>query len=573
MRLPPPFLKKSLAKLFPLAALAMLTSCVTPMVVDTDAKAPVLENFGAVAWPITTMKPEAQRLFNQGVLQAYAFNENEAVRAFKAALAADPGCAMCAWGVAWQLGPNINAPERESMTEIRRYAVLARQNASNPAVPVTTRERALIEAMIARYGGVGVQAKEVKVLPSDICGTRSTRVADPLDIVYAAHMRELAATWPDDADIASLYAEAVMVATTDDWWNRKTGEAIGQIGVVAAHIERALKKHPDHTGLNHYLIHAMDSSRGPQRAEASADKLGKLAPMSPHLLHMPAHIYIRVARFGDAVRVNQGALASEIALKEKLTDQNFKVVKNWDAHNTHFLWFAAVMDGRADTALETARRIAKRAEKGVYMYHEYQRGLPVLSLVRLQRWEEVLAEPVPKAEEKFGSAMHAYARAAAYANLGQPADAKKAGAPLEAMVAEIKDKRRPSNEEKFILPVVETLLNWQRAEIALAAGDVDAAIAAAKRSVDLEDEIESREPPMLAASSRTLLGQIHLKAKRWADAEQAFRNDLADQPGSGWALRGLTLALMKQGKGAEAAAAKAKWEKAWGDADLVMQKL
>jgi predicted Zn-dependent protease len=447
--------------------------------------------------------------------------------------------------------------------------VLARQNAVN----ATTRERALIEAMIARYGGVGVQPKDVKVLPSDICGTKSTRNADPLDIVYAAHMRELAAAYPDDADIASLYAEAVMVATTDDWWNRKTGAAIGQIGVMASHLERVLQKHPDHTGLNHYLIHAMDSSHEPERALAAADKLGALAPMSPHLRHMPAHIYVRTARYGDAVRVNQTALASEISLKEKLTDQNFKVVKNWDAHNTHFLWFAAVMDGRADTAIETARRMAKRGEKGDYSWAEYQRSLPLLTLVRLQRWEEVLAEPAPKAEAKLESALAGYARAAAFASMGKLAEARKAGAPLEALVAGLKDKRRLSNEEKFVLPVVETVLAWQQAEIAMAAGDMKAAIAAATRGVEIEDTIESREPPILAAGSRTLLGQIYLKAQRWSDAEKTFREDLADQPGSGWALRGLTIALMKQGKSAEATAAKVNWERAWQDADLVMQRL
>jgi len=576
MRLPPRLLKKRVTNVLActtFATIAILTSCVTPMVVETDAKAPLLENFGTVAWPITTVKPEAQRLFDQGVLQAYAFNEYEAVRAFKAALAADPGCAMCAFGVAWQLGPNINAPERDSLTEIQRYALLARQNAANLATPVTTRERALIEAMIARYGGVGVQPKAVKVLPSDYCGTRSTRTADPLDVVYAAHMRELVAAYPDDADIASMYAEAVMVATTDDWWNRKTGAAIGQIGVMASHLERVLQKHPNHTGLNHYLIHAMDSSREPERALAAADKLGALAPMSPHLRHMPAHIYVRTARFGDAVRVNQSALASEITLKEQLVNQNFKVVKNWDAHNTHFLWFAALMDGRADTAFDSARRMAKRGAKGDHTWAEYQRSLPLLTLARLQRWEEVLAEPAPKPESRYESAVHGYARAAALASAGKLAEARNAGAPLEALVAELKAKRRLSDDEKFGLPMMETLLAWQQAEIAMAAGDMNAAIAAATRGVEIEDTFESREPPILAAGSRTLLGQIYLKAKRWSDAEKTFRDDLADQPGSGWALRGLTIALTKQDKNTEATAVKATWEKTWADADLAMKRL
>jgi hypothetical protein len=202
-----------------LGAACWLASCVTPMPPDLAAKAPVLDDFGAAVQPVTTSSPQAQRLYKQGVLQAYAFNEAEAVRAFTAALAVDPACAMCAWGVAWQLGPNINAPQREDMTEMRRYAALARQYMQ----AASAREQGLIEA-------------------------------------------ELVERYPDDPDIATLYAEAVMIATKGDWWDRRTGEPAGQIGPMTQHLERVLQKSPSHTGLSHYLIHAVDTSAAPQRA-------------------------------------------------------------------------------------------------------------------------------------------------------------------------------------------------------------------------------------------------------------------------------------------------------------------
>jgi len=561
------YLPRSLSAALHLGTACLLASCVTPIQPDMGATAPVLANFGTLDQRVTTSKPEAQRMFNQGVLQAYAFNEREAVRAFKAALAVDPTCAMCAWGVAWQLGPNINAPERDDLTEMRRYAALARRHMDQG----TARERRLIEAMSARYGGLGVTVREVVPLPGDMCGSKGAQPADPLDIVYAAHMRELVEAYPDDADIASLYAEAVMIATRDDWWDRRTGAPAGQIGAVTLHLERLLQKAPAHTGLNHYLIHAVDASPAPQRAQAAADRLGALAPQSPHLRHMPAHIYVRIARFGDAVQVNQTALEAELALTELVKGQRFEPVKNWDSHNLHFLWFAALMDGRAELAMDTARRMAKRAADGKSRYAEYRRSLPLLTLVRLQRWSEALAEPAPAAGGAFETAVHEYGRAVSLARTGRLAQARDAGAAAQKALTDLQLQAEPSEDDKFARNLLEVMVAWQQAELALAAGDVDGAQSAAQRGVELEMAIEEREPPALAAGSRIVLGQLMLKAQRWGIAERAFRDDLADQPGSGWALRGMYQALANAGRPAEAAAVKDQWEQAWSGADVALR--
>jgi hypothetical protein len=362
-----------------------------------------------------------------------------------------------------------------------------------------------------------------------------------------------------------------MIATRDDWWDRRTGAPAGQIGAVTLHLERLLQKAPTHTGLNHYLIHAVDASPAPQRAEAAADRLGTLAPQSPHLRHMPAHIYVRIARFGDAVAVNQSALEAEIGLTEIVRSQHFDTVKNWDSHNLHFLWFAALMDGRADTAMDTARRLAKRAADGKSAYAEYRRSLPSLTLLRLQRWTDVLAEPAPAAGGSFETAVHGHARAVALARTGRLGEAREAGAAAQTTLLDLQQKGQPSDDEKFARNLLAVMAAWQEAELALAAGDADAAQKAAQRGVELETIIEEREPPVLAAGSRILLGQLMLDAKRWAVAERAFRDDLADQPGSGWALRGLYQSLARAGKQGEAASVKDQWQQAWGAADATLR--
>jgi hypothetical protein len=288
--------------------------------------------------------------------------------------------------VAWQLGPNINAVERGDLREALRYARLAQSLAGN----ATPTERALIDAMVVRYADEG-NAPGAGFPQSAMCGSGGTSKAHPLDIAYALRLRVIADTYPDDPDVVSLYAEAEMVATRDDWWDQKTGQPAGRIGEVADRLERALSTHVDHIGVNHYLIHAVDAPGVARRAVAAADRLGSLAPQSPHLVHMPSHTYVRVARYADATRVNQSALDAQQRLDARLETLGFTQTKNWNGHNRHFLWFATLMQGRGDLALETARRIAGAATSKS-PWGGYQRGLPLLTLVRLARWGDALEE-------------------------------------------------------------------------------------------------------------------------------------------------------------------------------------
>ena len=542
----------------------LLASCATlPAPIDYSARAPRLAGYGSATLARASANTEAQGLFAQGVQQAYAFNEGEAVRAFKAALALDPSCALCAWGVAWQLGPIINNPERGDLREAQRYTALA-VSLGGQAAP---RERGLIEAMAVRYGEQRSPPQDAPLL-AEICGQpNAEEKADPLDGAYAARLRVLSEAHPGDADIASLYAEAVMVATRSDWWDRKTGRPAGAIGDMVQRLEAALAKTPDHTGVNHYMIHALDASPQPERAVAAADRLGTLAPASPHLVHMPAHIYARVSRYADAVRVNQQAVAAQTNLSAQLVQQQFEKTTDWDGHNLHFLWFGAVMEGRGDLALATARRIALRGISSTGGFAQYRRALPIHTLVRFERWAEVLAEPASADKGFMARSLDGHARALALLHTGQLAAARA----LQAEIAQLTPPQGKKDGNELLRAMHSIVLARLNAELAQRDGRTDEAVAAAQAAVAAEDAFEAREPPMLAAMARQAQGQLLLGAGRAAEAEAAFRADLADQPGSGWALRGLHAALLRQGKTAEAAAVLEQLQRTWRAADAALR--
>ena len=545
----------------------VIASCASlAPLVDRQATAPELPGFGVAQMAVTTNVPAARHWFVQGMEQAYAFNEREAVRSFKAALAQDPQCAACAWGVAWQLGPNINAVERGDLREALRYARLAQSMAGN-ATPL---ERGLIDAMVVRYADEG-NAPGAALPQSAMCGSGGTSKAHPLDIAYAQQLRVIADNYPYDPDALSLYVEAEMVATRDDWWDPKTGKPAGRIGEVADRLERALANNADHIGLNHYMIHAVDAPGVARRAVAAADRLGSLAPQAPHLVHMPSHIYVRVARYADATRVNEAALSAQQRLDARLATLGFTQTKNWNGHNRNFLWFAALMQGRGDLALETARRLAANAATSKTPWGEYQRGLPLLTLVRLARWGDALEETASAGAAERTPGMFEYARGIALARTGRVAETEVMVVSLDERVRTARAAAKPDdNFAKMMTEMLTTLSSQLKAEVAFARGDVEAALAAEREAIRAEEAMGG-EPPLLADGSQVALGDLLLRAGRYAEAEAAFRADLALQPGSGWALRGLQVVVAAQNRGAEAQQLQAEWARAWQEADVALR--
>ena len=559
-----------LLQTFVTASIAVLAACaMPPLAPDLQARAPQLDGFGALNIAVSTSNAAARQRFNDAVLQAYAFNETEAIRTFKAALALDPNCAMCAWGVAWQLGPNINAPERGDLREALQYV----DHALRHSAAVTPREKTLIDSLALRYGHAS-RTRETAPLNGDICavkGSGSGNRAHPLDIAYADQLHTLAQATPQDAEIVTLWAEAELVATRDDWWDNKTGKPAGRIGELAERLEAALKQHPMHTGLNHYLIHTVDARPVAHRAVAAADRLGALAPMSPHLLHMPSHTYVHVGRYADATRVNQEAMAAEARIAATQKDQGFSVSKDWTGHNLHFQWFAALMEGRSELALQTARLIAARGAKGEHIYNEYQRSLPALTLLRLERWNELKSEAAPRNKAGLAQALHGHALAVAQARTGQAAQAQTALAGIEVAAAAVA-KAHPGRKgfDEVLRGMADGAVARLRAEIALAQGQFDTALAQQALAVQAASAADDNEPPMLGAGARLALAQMQARGGQHAVAEKTWREDLAAWPASGWALAGLAGSLQAQGKRVEAEAQRREAARAWPVEDAAL---
>lgn len=550
------------------AALATLGACaLLPFSPDRRATAPVLDGFGSNSLQPSKANEAARRLFAQGMTQAYAFNEFEAVRAFKAALAQDPDCAMCAWGVAYQLGPNINNTDRGDLKEALQLVEYALKHSAD----ASPRDRALIESLALRYGH-GSEARNLAPLLGEVCGAGGTQEkADPLDIAYAQRMRELTERYAHDPDVLSLYAEAELVATRGDWWDRDTGKPAGRIGEVADRLEAGLARHPDHTGLNHYLIHTVDAVQVAGRAVAAADRLGALAPKSPHLLHMPAHTYAQVGRYADATRVNQLANAADLAMMDGLKAQGFSVSKDWRGHNTHFQWYGALMEGRGDLALEIARASAALSTSD-HEYAEYRRSLPMLTLLRLQRWDALLREPLPSGGKGLATVLGELGRGTAQARSGQLADARAALTRLEPAAAGLIAKHTGSTFIPKLMRGLAGMAQAQlRAELALAEGRVDEALVLQSEAITAGAYADQTEPPMLAGGPRLRLAAMQLQAQRPAQAEQSYRIALSEQPLSGWALDGLRRSLRAQDRAAEAQALKADLERSWPLADAALR--
>lgn len=540
-------------------SLSVIGACSTiPFAIDTKATAPVLDGFGASTLVPSQGNEAALRLFAQGMAQTYGFNRPEGIRAFKAALAQDPSCSMCAWAIAVQMGPNINARSRGDTREAAKYIDYAIKHSKG----ASERDLALIQAAAVRYG----HSEGNKLAPpaDAICRTGGdNEPADPLDIAYAVQMQQVAERFPNDPDVLTHYAEAEMVATRATWWDPVTGKPAGRIGEMASRVEKGLVAHPDHVGLNHYMIHAVDAVPVASRAVAAADKLGRLAPKSPHLLHMPSHTYGHVGRYADATRVNQLAVAADEAMIEELKKQKFKDTFDWRDHNTHFQWYGALMEGRGDLALTTARAAAAR-QNGTSEWSEYMKTLPLLTLLHLQRWDALAAEPLVKGDKGVALALGEMARGIGQARNGKRAEAAAALARIEASNKVILDKHKG---KKFMARLVRGLVQSSQtqlaAEIAFADGRMDDALKLQAEAVEHGLLQDRTEPPMLASAPRQRLGNMQLRAKRFKDAEQTFLADLALHPKNGWSLNGLEKSLAAQGKDSDAGKARSELATSW----------
>ncbi len=508
--------------------------------------APVFQGLGVFSMPVTATPP-AQKFFDQGVNLVFGFNHAEAIRSFREAARLDPNCAMCWWGLALALGPNINLPMPDDAVA-PAWAALQKARALEPKV--TPRERAYIEALAKRYS------------------------ADPkadrglLNEVYAQAMGELVRQYPDDLDAATFWAEAMMDTQPWDYWQADGVTPKGHGGEIVAVLEKTIAKAPSHPGALHLYIHAVEASTSPERAEPAADRLLVLMPGAGHVVHMPSHIYYRVGRYQDAAAANEKAALVDEQYIAACKAQGFYPA-GYYGHNIHFLWTSSEMEGRYQASIDAARRLVKAVDapnlSKQMSIAELYNFTPVVTLMRFGKWREVLVEPAPDSELTLDTAMWLYAQAFAHANTGDLAAARADRVKLAAL-----QKGKFAKYDAFNVPaagMIGVALASVDGEIARKSGDLPRAVSAFTKARELELALPYTEPAYWHRPVSHLLGAALLEAGKPAEAEAVYRDSLKSYRRDGWALAGLSAALRAQGTTADAATVAVDLADVWRRAD------
>lgn len=520
---------------------------------SSNLMAPLFDNLGDYTLKISTKSDLAQRLFNQGLNLAYGFNHNEAARAFREAARIDIACAMCNWGIAYVLGPNYNAGMEE---DVKKEAYDASQKALSLAENATPWEKALIDAIVARYN-------------YDKTDDRAQ-----LDQDYADAMKNAYTQFPNNDDIGAIYAESLMNLHPWDLYTR-AGEPKPWTPDIVTTLEKVLDRSNRHPGANHFYIHAVEASANPGQGLAAAGRLTDLVPGSGHLVHMPSHIYIRTGHYHEGSLVNERASLADSLYIVNCNAQGIYPLAYYP-HNLHFLTACAALEGRGETSINAAYRVVNNTntslmrEPGLETLQHYT-ILPYYVLAKFSQWDKILTLLKPEDDLIYPLAIWHYIRGMAFAAKD---DLPKAQSELRA-VQEI--GRNPQLEEITIWSInpVNHLVNIAsrtlEAELLAKAGDFNKAIALLTEAVEIEDGLTYNEPPDWFFSVRHSLGAVLLQAGRNADAERTYREDLDFYPENGFALNGLYLSLINQGRMEEAASVKVRFEKAWEFADIELE--
>ena len=521
---------------------------------------PLYAGLGSAQRAVSGASAEAQSYFDQGLRWMHAFNLEEAEASFREALRRDPDCAMCAWGVAFSLGPHINLPALPERTvAAARAAAEARRLADAAPGAATDLERALVAAMARRYSDPAPATPEEQ---------------GALDLAYAEAMRDVARRFPEDAEVRFLLAESLMDLHPWDLYAPADGAPREWTAEIVSTIEAGLGLDPRHPGLHHLYIHAVEASNAPERAVPSADFLRRAMPDAAHVVHMPAHIDVRMGRYDEAARANERAIAVDGSYLGKASPNVAFYKMIYAPHNLDFLATAAGMEGRSAATLLAARALQPHLDVEMLRQmpgFDFLLGRAAWTLLRFGRYAEVLAEPPPPADFPYAVAAAHAARGLALLRLGRADEAAAEAVAMRAAAAAIPEGAAEGlNAAAALVRIPVGLLEG---ELAIARGEVDAGLAQLTGAVAAEDALRYNEPSDWHFPARHLVGPSLLRLGRDAEAEALFRADLARHRGNGWALAGLIAALERQGKTAEAAALRPELEKAWAGADLGLERL
>lgn len=504
---------------------------------STKQVSPLFEDLGPHEFKISAGSLQAQLFFNQGLNLCFAFNHAESHRSFLEASRLEPEAAMTFWGQALVLGPNIN--DQIPTTERRQKAYEAVQEAVNKSAGSSKKEKALIMALSKRYS--------------------QDTLADLKDLnaSYMDAMSELAADFPDDPDILTLYAASIMNTVPWDYWD-ENGKASPNIPEAKKALERAIKLNPEHPGAHHYYIHMVELPK-PDMAVPSAEKLATLMPGAGHMVHMPGHIYMRVGRYKEAVEANQTAILVDEDYISQCYSQGMYPL-GYYPHNIHFLWSAASMLGNEKLSIDAAKKTAEKVSPSLLEGEKVFENLaatPLLAYLRFGKWNDILTTPDPGDSYTYLKMIWNYSRGIAFIRKGNLKEAKE-----ELSALENRDKEL--GHENIALVAYESLAG----ELSAASGDLAAGITHLQNAVKYEDQLPYNEPAEWYIPTRQQLGLLLLKDGNFAEAEKIYREDLDYYRQNGWSLIGLHESLIGQQKLQEAAEVKKEFDTAWQYADI-----
>ena len=517
------------------------------------AGAPLLNGLGSHSFTISSKVEGVQDYFNQGLIMAYAFNHAESIRSFKAAQKLDPNCAICFWGEALALGPNINVTSdgKAIMSPQDRLDAFERTNKAIALIEFASpKEKDFILTLKSRYNG----------------DVNSSRV--PLDIAYAEAMEGLSSKYPDDTDAASLYAEALMNTMPWNYWAEDGNPKPDTIKVINT-IESVLDKDPNHPLAIHLYIHAVEASSNPGRAEEAADRLADLVPGAGHLVHMPSHIYWRVGRYEDASLANIAAAKVDEEYIAQCNAQGFYPALYYP-HNIHFLWAASTMEGMSDLSIESAIKVSNYVSPEQIRnipFLEFFHTIPLLSYVRFAKWDKVFSYERPDEDFKFSNSIFNYALSVAHAANGNSLEANR----FQSMI--LNDIE--SEEVNAMVMAGHPTKSLMKIASLLASGSIDMysskyseAITSFEEAVTIQDTLPYTEPPFWYYPTRQTLGHALLMNNSFEEAALVFEKDLKDYPRNGWSYFGLHLAQNKLNNQEKSIEALNKFKEIWGRADI-----
>ena len=503
----------------------------------------LVSGLGNLHHPVSTKNVDAQKFFDQGLRFIYAFNHDEAARSFGHAAELDPTLAIAYWGVAEAVGPNYNDPASDERFKQAHDAIQKAVDLSSHASPS---EQAYIQAMAKRF-------------PADPKADRKQAAED-----YRDAMREVVRTFPDDLDAATLFAEAGMNLHPWGLWHVDGTPEAGTEEIVST-LESVIRRDPDHLGAIHYYIHSVEASPNPERALAGANKLASLAPNAGHIVHMPAHIYIRTGDYEAAVKTNEEAAAVDRAYIKATGVQGIYSMMYY-SHNLHFIAMCASMNGNYPEAKKNAEMLAEHVAPSVKMVPMLEgfMTIPMAVAIRFHRWDDILAMKQPDPEMKATAGFWHFARGMALAGKGQVAEAEaeyKIVADTEAATPPDALFNMPiNNKTKDILKIAEDVLG---AKIAMAKKDNSAAISKLTEAVAIQDTLKYGEPPDWFFPVRESLGGALLVSGDAAGAEKVFRADLDRNPRNPRSLFGLQQSLKAQHRDYDASFVESQFKASW----------